>query len=76
MDLALADDLDGLAARAAHTAVSEAGIELHDGARRANSSAWWRAGVEEALGRASVETGADRYEAARSPRSTRGATRA
>ena len=75
MDLALADDLDGRAARAARTAVSEAGIELHDG-RRAKSSAWWRAGVEEALGRASVETGADRYDAARSPRSTRGATRA
>jgi len=41
-----------------------------------NGSAWWRAGVEEALGRLSVETGAARYDAARSPRSTRGATRA
>jgi hypothetical protein len=76
VDLALADDLDGCAARAARTAVSEARIELDDGARRPTDSAWWRAGVEEALGRASVETGADRYDAARSPRSTRGATRA
>ena len=76
MDIALADDLDGRVARAARTAVSEAGIELDDGARRANSSAWWRAGLEEALDRTPVETGAARYDAARSPRNTRGATRA
>jgi hypothetical protein len=76
VDIALADDLDGRAARAARTAVSEAGIELHDGARRANSSAWWRAGVEEALDSTTAETGAARYDAMRSPRKTRGATRA
>ena len=76
MDIALADDLDGQVARATRTAVSAAGIELHDGARRANGSAWWRAGVEEALDRTPVEMGAARYDAARSPRNTRGATRA
>ena len=76
MDIALADDLDGRVAHAARTAISEAGIELHDGARRANNSAWWRAGVEEALDRTPAETGAVRYDATRSPRKTRGATRA
>ncbi len=76
MDIALADDLDGRVARAARTAVTEAGIELDDGARRAKSTAWWRAGVEEALDRTPAETGAARYDATCSPRKTRGATRA
>ena len=76
MEIALADDPDGRVARAARTAVSEAGIELDDGARRASGSAWWRAGVEEALDRTPAETGAARYDATRSPRKTRGATRA
>ena len=57
--------------------VSVALAGLHGGSDPIpNGSAWWRAGVEEALGRAPVETGAARYDAARSPRSTRGATRA
>jgi hypothetical protein len=76
VEIALADDLDGRVALAARTAVSEAGIALHDGVRRANSSAWWLAGVEEALDRTPAETGAARYDATRSPRKTRGATRA
>ena len=75
MDITLADDLDGRAVRAVRAAAVETGIGLQ-GARGANGSAWWRAGVEEALGRASVETGVARYDAARSPRRTRGATRA
>ena len=56
---------------------SVARVDLDAGsAPVANRSAWWRAGVEEALGRTPVETGPARYDAARSPRRTRGATRA
>ncbi len=74
MEIELADDPDGRIARAASAAAEDTGLLSADGGPAA--SAWWRAGVAEALERTPNGVGPERYEAARSPRSTRGATRA
>ena len=75
MEIELAHDPDGRIAKAASAAAGYAGLDLSaDG--RAAGSAWWRAGVAEALERTPEGVLPSRYDAARSPRSTRGATRA
>jgi hypothetical protein len=76
VDLLLGPDPAEEVAQAVRVAIARAGVEL---GRRptAERSAWWSAGLAEA-----VESGlgpADKpssYDVARSPRSTRGATRA
>ena len=78
MDLELSDDPDGLAGSAVRAAAARAGVDLAPVPDR-RSGAWWRAGLEEGLSRdpgAPAPAGASGYEAALSPRSTRGATRA
>ena len=63
------------AAAAEREAVARA-IDLAAGLRRGQSP-WWRAGLDEALERApSDPPRPSAYEAVRSPRRTRGATRA
>ena len=74
MEIELADDPDGRVAKAASAAASHTGLLSADA--RPAASAWWRAGVAEALERTPDGVVPARYEAARSPRSTRGATRA
>jgi hypothetical protein len=75
VEIELAGDPDGRFAQAAIAAAADAGLEL-SADRRPASRAWWRAGVAEALERTPDGTDPARYDAARSPRSTRGATRA
>ena len=75
MEVTVEPDADAEIAEAVRTSVARLGLDAGC-APVANRSAWWRAGVEEALGRAPVERGPARYDAARSPRRTRGATRA
>ena len=75
MEIELADDPDGRIAQAASAAAADVGLELSADGRPA-ASAWWRAGVVEALERTPAVSDPARYDAARSPRSTRGATRA
>ena len=75
MEIELADDPDGRIAQAATAAAADAGLELSADGQPA-ASAWWRAGVAEALERTPDGSGSVGYDAARSPRSTRGATRA
>jgi hypothetical protein len=75
-DLALEPPSDASTATAVRVAAAEAGLRLEPGVW---SAAWWQAGVADSLAR-TVESleprEASRYEAARSPRRTRGATRA
>jgi hypothetical protein len=83
MDIALAPEADVAVAEAVRTAVSRAGIAPGPSSW---ASAWWRAGLVEATDRRPAgeaepcvpgyEAAVPGYEAARSPRSTRGATRA
>ena len=55
-------------------AVAAAGLALGAGS---GARPWWRAGIAEAVGRASLEPGRlRRYDGEPLPRSTRGATRA
>ena len=69
------DSDDGLAA-VARTAAASVGLSFVPGHRTPPDS-WWRAGLAEAIERdPSWPTPARPYEAAPSPRSTRGATRA
>ncbi|HET9243172.1 MAG TPA: hypothetical protein VFN99_06990 [Gaiella sp.] len=78
MDLELSPGADRQTVAAARAAAESAGLVLGS-ARRPHASAWWRAGVEDAVcgGSAAPEAvAALPYDAARSPRSTRGATRA
>ena len=74
MDFTLEPEADG-ALVAVRISAARIGVGLGPGAPT-RVSAWWRAGVEEAAERAPFEVVASRYDAARSPRSTRGATRA
>ena len=74
MEIELADDQDGRIGKAASAAALGTGLLSAD--RRPAASPWWRVGVAEALDRAPDGVVPARYEAARSPRSTRGATRA
>ena len=65
-------------ARAARTAAAHAGVGSPF-ARTPVEAAWWRAGLEEAHARrlpAATTGSASAYEAAPSPRNTRGTTRA
>ena len=77
MELVLEPDSDGgLAASAVRAAVTRAGQGVVPG-HRTPPDRWWRAGLAEAIERdPSWPTPPRPYEAARSPRSTRGATRA
>ena len=78
MDLELSDDPDGLAGSAVRAAAARAGVDLAPVPDR-RRGAWWRAGLEDGLARdpgAPAPAPAWGYEAAPSPRSTRGATRA
>ena len=72
----LAPDVDGGIAAAARAAADRAGLSFQPG-QRTPPNAWWRAGLAEAIERdPSWPTPAGPYVAARSPRRTRGATRA
>jgi hypothetical protein len=73
--LAIADDPDGRVSVVARAALSHAGLDLA-AARQPGTSAWWRAGVADAIDGAPMKVAGRAYDAARSPRSTRGATRA
>jgi hypothetical protein len=75
MEVTVEPNVDPAISEAVRAAFARVGLE-GGSAPVSNSSAWWRAGVEEALDRTPVETGAARYDATRSPRRTRGATRA
>ena len=75
MEIELADDPEGRIAQAASAAAADVGLEL-SADRRPVASAWWRAGVAEALEPTPEGSDPARYDATRSPRSTRGATRA
>jgi hypothetical protein len=63
--------------KAARAAAARAGVELERGPV-AERNAWWAAGLTEAVDRdpAAPSGGPARYDVARSPRNTRGATRA
>jgi hypothetical protein len=77
VEIELTDDPDGRIARVARAAAGDAGLGLAvTRGDRQSVSAWWRAGVDDALERAPDGAVRVRYRAARSPRSTRGATRA
>jgi hypothetical protein len=76
MAVTLEPNSDPAISAAVRASVALAGLEGGSDPVLPKGSAWWRAGLEEARGRAPVATGAARYEAARSPRRTRGATRA
>lgn len=75
MDLAVDGAADGVI-EAVRTAATQAGVALVS-RPPADRSAWWRAGLADAVERdvASPER-SWRYGVARSPRNTRGATRA
>ena len=77
MDIALEPAPDAATTEAVRVSAAAAGLER--GSSRADS-AWWHAGVADAVDRAvrsaPAPAGRSRYDAARSPRSTRGATRA
>ena len=76
MDLVLEPNADGDIAAVARAAAARAGLSFLRG-QRTPPSPWWRAGLTEAIERdPSWPTPARPYEAAPSPRSTRGATRA
>ena len=76
MDLVLDSDADPRVREAVRAAIARASVEL-SGHASADESPWWSAGLAAAVARggAPVE-GHVLYEAARSRRSTRGATRA
>ena len=61
-------------------AVAAAGLVLGAGSAGPGSGSgarpWWRAGITEAVSRASLDPGRRRYDGEPLPRSTRGATRA
>ena len=76
MELRLEPDGDGSATAAVLAAAERVGVTLAR-ADRTKPNAWWRDGLVEAIERyPSWPTPPQRYEAAPSPRSTRGATRA
>jgi hypothetical protein len=79
MQLELAPTASLEHARAARTAAAHAGVGFAF-ARTPVGAAWWRAGLEEAHARrpppAATRQAPPAYEAAPSPRNTRGATRA
>ena len=70
MDVVVEPEVDPALSEAVRASVARAGVDVEP---RQRASAWWRAGVADALERT---PGRPRYDAARSPRSTRGATRA
>jgi hypothetical protein len=74
VEIRLEHDPDGTATVAARLAAERAGVEpAIDGV----TSLWWHAGLADAVERApELRTAEGRYDAALSPRSTRGATRA
>jgi hypothetical protein len=79
MELDLAPTADPETVAAVRGAVARAGLVLAP-VPLPDRNAWWSAGLAEAVSRSETARNAaaapSRYEAARSPRSTRGATRA
>jgi hypothetical protein len=76
MEVAIPGDPDGRVALAARAAVARVGLELAPGRGR-QGSVWWQAGLADAADRAPARVVVPlAYDAARSPRRTRGATRA
>jgi hypothetical protein len=75
VDFTLEPEVADEALDAVRISAARLGVSVTPGAPR-RDCAWWRAGVEEAVEQAPLEVVAPRYDAARSPRSTRGATRA
>ena len=75
MDFTLEPEVADEALDAVRVSAARVGVSVTPVATT-RGSAWWRAGVEEAVEQAPLEVVAPRYDAARSPRSTRGATRA
>jgi hypothetical protein len=76
MELRLEPNGDASATAAACAAAQRVGVTLARG-DRTTPNAWWRAGLVEAIERyPSWPSPPQPYEAAPSPRSTRGATRA
>lgn len=76
MELSLEPDTDGGVAAATRAAVARAGLSFAPGGE-APPNPWWRAGLLDAVARYPTwPTPARPYEAAPSPRSNRGATRA
>ena len=75
MDVTIEPDVDPAISEAVRVSVDRAGLDAGP-AREPRGSAWWRAGVAEALLRAPDGPAPAGYDAARSPRRTRGATRA
>ena len=76
MDLALGSDAGRDVTAAARAAAARAEVSLLS-SRSPPGDAWWRAGLAEAVDREpSAPFRPPSYEAAPSPRSTRGATRA
>jgi hypothetical protein len=76
VDLTLGSDAGEGVTQAVRTAIVRAGVELVQ-YPTAERSAWWSAGLAEAVERGLPQgDGPSPYDVARSPRSTRGATRA
>jgi hypothetical protein len=75
VEIRLENDPDGDATAAARLAAERAGVAAETGGA---PGLWWRAGLADAVERAPEPraAAAPGYEAAPSPRSTRGATRA
>jgi len=77
MDFTLDPAPDAATSEAVRVSVAAAGVGVRPGSGDARA-AWWHAGVADAVDRAvvSFDPRPLRYDAALSPRSTRGATRA
>ena len=75
MELCLVPSPDPAVVEAARSAAADLGFVSE--AATAAQDRWWEAGIEDGLAaRLSASAWGERYEVARSPRSTRGATRA
>ena len=70
MDVVVEPEVDPALSEVVRASVARAALDVDP---RHGASAWWRAGVADALERTPAGPA---YDAARSPRSTRGATRA
>jgi hypothetical protein len=74
VELELVPPAEPAAIEAARRAAAAAGV---GGEPWRTGSAWWQAGLADAIaGRSAEPVASDRYDVAPSPRSTRGATRA
>jgi hypothetical protein len=76
VELGLSDGTDERVVRAARAAVARERLDAAPSGVPARPSAWWLAGLREGVDRGPAASRPEPYEAARSPRSTRGAMRA